>query len=84
TMEHTDSTLELMSAHIRHMIQVGGIDCPALGSDFDGIGGNLEVSGPDKVPLLFDRLQRDGLSEPDIEKIAWKNALRVLTDILDV
>lgn len=84
TVEYTDSTLELMSAHIRHMIQVGGIGCVALGSDFDGIGGNLEVSGPDKVPLLFDRLQKDGLSESDIEKIAWGNALRVLTDVLDL
>jgi membrane dipeptidase len=83
TSEYRDSTLELMSAHIRHMIQVGGIDCVALGSDFDGIEGNIEVSGADKVPLLFDRLQKDGLSEFDIEKIAQKNAFRVLSDILD-
>jgi membrane dipeptidase len=83
TVEHKDSTLELMSAHIRHMIRVGGIGCAALGSDFDGIEGNFEVSGPDKVPLLFDRLQKDGLSESDIEKIARGNALRVLTDVLD-
>jgi membrane dipeptidase len=83
TLEHTESTVELMSAHIRHAIQVGGADCVALGSDFDGIGGNLEVSGPDKVPLLFDRLQKDGLSESDIEKVSRKNAFRVLTDALN-
>jgi membrane dipeptidase len=77
-----DSTAALLSAHARHLIDVGGIDCVALGSDLDGIHGNLEISGVEKMPLLFDQFRRDGLSEGDIEKIAWKNIQRVLKDIL--
>jgi membrane dipeptidase len=77
-----DSTAALLSAHARHMIDVGGIGCVALGSDFDGIHGNLEISGVEKMHLLFDQFRRDGLSEGDVEKIAWKNSQRVLKDIL--
>jgi membrane dipeptidase len=78
-----DSTAELISAHARHMINTGGSDCVALGSDFDGIQGNLEIGGVEKVPMLFDRFSKDGISDEVIEKIAWKNALRVLKDIMD-
>lgn len=71
-----------MSRQIRHMINLGGEDVVALGSDFDGIGGDIEVSSVDKMGLLFDRLKKDGLSEATIEKIAYKNALRVIKDTL--
>jgi membrane dipeptidase len=77
-----ESTAELISLHARRMIDVGGTECVALGSDFDGIQGNIEVGRVEKMPLLFDRLSRDGLSDEVIEKIAWKNALRVLKDIM--
>lgn len=77
-----DSTAELMSAHIRRMIHLGGSECVALGSDFDGIGGNLEINSPGKVAMIFQRLKKDGLSDDTIEKIAWKNAMRVMQDTL--
>jgi membrane dipeptidase len=77
-----DSTLERISAHIRKLIELGGEDVAALGSDFDGIHGNLEISGVEKVPLIFDRLQQDGLSAAVIEKVAWRNAQRVIRDTL--
>jgi membrane dipeptidase len=80
--ECKDSTLENISAHTRHLIKCGGSGCAALGSDFDGISGNLEIGSVDKVSLIFDRLREDGLSEDDIEKIAWKNALRVMKDCI--
>ncbi len=77
-----NSTVDLLCKHIHHMINLGGIDLPALGSDFDGIGGELEVGEPTKMHLIFDQLQKDGLSEDAIEKIAYKNIMRVLTDVL--
>ena len=72
------STLARMSAHVRHMIQVGGIDCVALGADLDGISGDLEIPSCADMPLLFDRLHKDGLSDDALEKIGWRNALRVM------
>lgn len=79
---HRDSSLSMMAAHLRHMLNVGGLDCPAIGTDFDGIKGRLEVPGADKMPLLFDYLEQVGFNDREIEHIAWKNALRVLREVL--
>lgn len=38
-----DSTTAQIARHARHMANVGGVECVALGSDFDGIEGNLEI-----------------------------------------
>jgi len=76
------STIALIMKHIRHLVQTGGIDCVSLGGDLDGIDGELEISGADKMPLLFDALHNEGFSFPQIEKIAWKNALRFFGDVL--
>lgn len=77
----TESRIADMASHIRHMANVGGIECVALGTDFDGIGGSLEIETPLQMHLLFEKLQEVGFSEEDVEKIAWKNAVRVLKEI---
>jgi len=77
-----DSTVELLSLHVRKMIDLGGEDFPALGSDFDGTSGNLEVNCVSKMGLIFDRLKLDGVSERVIEKIAYDNAFRVIKETM--
>ena len=77
-----DSKIELMVKHLNHIKNIGGEDVIALGSDFDGISGNLEIDSSDKMCLLFDALKDNGWSERLIEKLAYKNALRVINDIL--
>lgn len=77
-----DSRVEMMSEHIRHMIKVGGSDVIALGSDLDGISGNLEIPDISKMYMVFDRLAEDGVGGDVIEKLAYKNALRVMEDSL--
>jgi membrane dipeptidase len=54
----------------------------ALGSDFDGILGDLEVDSINKVPMIFDALRRDGWSTGQIEKFAYKNTLRVMKEAM--
>ncbi|MGN0906513.1 MAG: dipeptidase [Bullifex sp.] len=76
--ESHESRISDMVRHVKHMINVGGEDLPALGSDFDGIGGKLEVDGPDKFPLLYDSLHTSGLSHRVLEKMWKSNALRLL------
>lgn len=76
TVQRVDS----MISHIQHFINVGGIDCVGLGSDFDGIRGDLEIGSSDKVPLLFDAMGRAGFSDDQIEKLAYKNVLRVMKE----
>lgn len=66
----------------RYMADKGGVDCVALGTDFDGIHGELEVGSPTQMHLLFDALKKAGFTECEVEKIAWRNALRVIRDTL--
>ena len=79
---HNDSTVELMVKHINHFVNVGGIECVCLGSDFDGIEGTLEVSSPEKISLIWDALSKAGYHDAQIEKIAYQNALRIIKDTL--
>lgn len=74
------STIQNLTAHIKHFIEIGGVECVGLGTDFDGITGEFEIGEPEKMELLFEQLHREGISETVIEKIAYKNVLRVIKD----
>ncbi len=76
------SRVEAMVRHILHFINVGGIECVGLGTDFDGIGGILEIDDSSKMPMLADELKKAGLSDDQLEKIFYKNVLRVMKDAL--
>lgn len=76
------SKAEDIVRHLRHMINVGGTDCAAIGTDFDGISGRLDIDGPEQMPLLFTELERAGFTETEIDKIAFRNVERVLKDVL--
>lgn len=77
-----NSRIDLMVKHLNHIRSKGGDEVLALGTDFDGITGNLEIDSVDKVPMLFDALKKNGWSDDLIEKFAYKNALRVIKDTL--
>lgn len=76
------STTVLMAKHAAHFKQVGGIDMIALGSDFDGIGGNLELKNCADLPLLEHTLRAEGFCESEIEAIFYKNARRFFEENL--
>lgn len=68
------STVESMIRHIKHIVNVGGEDVIALGTDFDGIGEeNLELKGVQDTPKLIEAMERAGLKPEVIEKFAYKN-----------
>ena len=71
-----------MVDHIRHIVKIGGIDCVGLGSDFDGIENSLEIKDASGVQLLYEALKKY-FSEEEIEKILWKNVLRVYHETLN-
>jgi len=81
-LERNDSTIEMLVAQIQHMVKTGGIECAAVGTDFDGIGGELEINSADKMPLLFAALEKAGFKSGEIEKIAHGNVERVLREAL--
>ena len=62
--------------HIRHMLDIGGEDLVCLGTDFDGIGGEFEISRPHRVIDFLNYLNTQGLPASIVEKIAYKNVER--------
>ena len=80
--ENTRATCEMLTAQLRHMIQVGGEDIAAIGTDFDGMNGALEIASADQMPKLFTALEQAGFTAREIEKIAYANAERVIGEVL--
>ena len=77
------SRVEDMVAHITHIRNVGGIDCISIGTDFDGIDSiGLEIKNIGEIDILSRALSKNNFSEEDIEKIFYKNALRVIKEVL--
>ena len=82
TLGASRCTAEEIAAHVRHFIQVGGEDCVALGTDFDGISGQVEVDEPTKMGLLLEALRRQGVTPRQLDKLCSGNALRVFREAM--
>lgn len=72
---------DLVIEHLRHMINVGGEDLPALGSDYDGMGAVMEWGDYGGYQMLTERIA-DAFGEAQAEKICWQNAFRTLKEII--
>jgi membrane dipeptidase len=73
------ATASTVADHLDHMRSVAGIDHIGIGGDFDGTA--FVPSGLDDVsgyPNLIAELLRRGWSDPDLAKLTWGNAVRVL------
>ena len=67
-------------AHARAIVNAGGEDVLALGSDFDGIPENSYLRNPAYVPDLLDVFSRE-FGSRITEKIARNNFLRVFQEV---
>lgn len=76
-----ESRIEVMLDHLQHMINVGGSDIAAIGTDFDGTWGDFDIDSCEKMPLLFEAMERRGFSGELIEKIAYRNVERVMRQL---
>ncbi|WP_155060551.1 dipeptidase [Streptomyces blattellae] len=79
------ATVSTVADHLDHMREVAGIDHLGIGGDYDGTAftpdGLNDVSGyPNLIAELLDR----GWSRPDLAKLTWQNAVRVLGAAEDV
>ena len=68
--------------HIRHIINVGGIESVGLGSDYDGTNISFEMNGAADMQMLAEKLRQEKFTEEEIEKIFYKNVLRVYKEVL--
>lgn len=75
-------SLDDIVRHIRHIINVGGIECIGLGSDYDGTDISFEMNGAQDLPMLEQKLREAKFTEEEIDKIFYKNVLRVYKEVL--
>lgn len=70
--------------HFDHVVELVGIDCVGIGSDYDGVE-NVPVGLEDTstYPNLIAGLLERGYSEEDIEKILGGNLMRVWKAVED-
>ncbi len=76
------SRIEDIVKHGLYLIDKGGEDVVALGTDFDGIPPDTEIEDMSQMSRLYDAFKEAGLSVEQCEKLFWKNADRLLKEIL--
>lgn len=73
------SSIAETADHIDHVRKIAGVDAIGIGGDYDGIPfappGLEDVSG---YPALFVELARRGYTQEELEKISFRNMMRVL------
>ena len=69
--------------HIDHVAKVAGIDHVGIGSDFDGISGQLPegIDSVGDLPKITAALMERGYSAADCRKILGGNLLRVMREV---
>ncbi|MFP4566317.1 MAG: dipeptidase [Spirochaetaceae bacterium] len=73
-----NTPVDRMREHVDYLVEHLGIDRVALGSDFDGVTIPKEIGSVKGLPRLIEALRAAGYSAADLEKIAYRNWLRVL------
>jgi membrane dipeptidase len=74
----TDTPLALVVDHLAHMVEQVGEDGVGLGSDFDGARIPAGIGNAAGLQNLVEAMRARGFGEPLIEKICFRNWLRVL------
>ena len=79
----TDGQASILDAiaHLRHMIDVAGIEHIGIGTDFDGDGGVPGLASASELINLTRRLLREHFSEADLRLIWGGNFLRVMQQV---
>ena len=80
--KHCVGSVAQMARHAKYILNLAGEDALALGSDFDGIGGELEITGAQDLPLLAEGFVNEGIPARVVEKIFYKNARRFFRENL--
>ncbi len=73
-----DTPLERIVQHIDYLLEKLGEDHVGLGSDFDGISVPDALGDVTGLPLLLQTMKQAGYSDALIEKLAYRNWLKVL------
>jgi len=80
-LENPDTPLSDMVRHIDYMVERMGIDCVALGSDFDGATIPAAIGDAAGNQALVAALRSAGYGEDDLAKLCRENWLRLLKTV---
>lgn len=79
--DDSEATVKDLVKHITYIKNLIGIDYIGLGSDFDGISNkNIQLKDASMMGLLIDELINQGYTNEEIDKICYKNVLRVFKE----
>jgi membrane dipeptidase len=73
-----DTPIDLIIRHIEHMLEHAGEDGVGFGSDFDGAAIPAELGNAAGLQKLVQAMRKRGFGKPLIEKVCFRNWLRVL------
>jgi membrane dipeptidase len=75
--------LDMLIDHFVHIARVAGVDHVGIGSDFDGVGGQLPEGMEDvsKLPAITYELLKRGFSDADVKKVLGENFLRTMAEV---
>lgn len=80
--DDSPSGVARMAEHVRHIVNVGGVECIGLGSDFDGICGAMEIQNCAQMHKLAAELERRHFTGSEIENVFYKNVMRFYRQML--
>jgi membrane dipeptidase len=72
-----DTPADLIIQHIEHMLEHAGEDAVGFGSDFDGAMIPAQLGNAAGLQILVQAMRKRGFGEPLIEKLCFRNWLRV-------
>lgn len=80
--DESDDGFDAVYRHISHILDLGGENILAIGSDFDGCNINPELAGVDKIPDLYAYLNGKGMDFSLLDKIFFDNAMNFFKNVL--
>jgi membrane dipeptidase len=79
--QDADTSVDLVIEHLEHILKRVGEDGVGFGSDFDGAKVPAEIGNAAGLQNLVQVMRARGYGEPLIEKLCYRNWLRVLGQI---
>lgn len=79
-IDDEESRVERLCDHAMYMMNKGGEDFIAIGTDFDGGIGDLEIPSCDHMEVLFEALKKRGMTQRQFDKFTHENVERVLKE----
>ena len=71
--------LDMVRAHLDHILALGGAANVALGGDWDGCDLISDLPAIDSLPRLYEHLLRHGYSEAVVHDLFYNNLMRVVS-----